>query len=363
MTAAMDDVRAVLLAGGLGTRMGQLTADRLKPLVPFGGQCRLVDFSLANARNSGLNQVLLLSYHNERQLIDYLRQTWSEPDFRVHFGPHDGLVRQGGSLAGLASRPPERGTADALLNNADYIFTDQYRDVLVLHSDHVYRYGYGRMLAHHRSSCAALTIGYRAVPPEQVKLFGMVRFNADGWLTDFVEKPTEPRSNLIFTAFCFFDRIVLASYLNQLQRTQWSHDISRDLIPAMLANRERIAGVYIASHWEDIGTVPNYRRAHLRLLCRHPTMDLRDIPCTLQPSVPRRMFRAVPGLRNVLCAVDLVNDGSIQSSVVYPGVRVGSAARVRHSVLLPGSRIADGVSLERAVVLDGEKITSEGRGN
>ncbi|MFJ6194878.1 sugar phosphate nucleotidyltransferase [Micromonospora sp. NPDC092111] len=363
VVTGMDDVRAVLLAGGRGERMGRLTGQRPKPLVPFGGQCHLIDFSIANALHSGLTEVLLLSHFNEHRLIDYLRSTWELPDrLHIHLGPHDRDVRSGRDLAALAPRPPERGTAEALLANAEFIFTDRYRDVLVLHADHVYHYDYRPMLAHHRSTAAALTIGYQEILPEYVKLFGMVDFDSDGWLTTFVEKPAEPTSNLVFSAFCLFDQSVLDRYLSKLRTTDWRYDLSRDVIPAMLAAGERIAGYPVRDYWEDIGTVDRYHRAHLRLLGPEPTMRPERMPRTLAPELVRSTGSAGPGLRDSLHPTDLRNEGSVEESVLYPGVRIGVGATVRRSVVLPGGSVADGVSVTDSIVLDGERVETDRSG-
>ncbi|MFG2041326.1 sugar phosphate nucleotidyltransferase [Dactylosporangium sp. NPDC048998] len=358
----MHDVRAVLLAGGRGNRLGPLTGQRPKPLVPFGGQCHLVDFSIANALGSGLTEVLLLSHFNEQRLIRYLRTHWELPGrMHIHLGPHDAVIDAGQDVAQLPPRPPEHGTADALLTNAEFVFADRFRDVLVLHADHVYNYDYRPMLAHHRATGAALTIGFQEILPEYVKLFGMVEFDADGWLTAFVEKPAEPTSNLIFSAFCLFDRAVLARYLETLRHTAWQHDLSRDVIPAMLANGERIAGFPVHSYWEDIGTVERYHRAHLRLLGDRPTLRPHDMPRTLPGSAMRLTTTADLRILNTLCAADTV-EGRVEESVVYPGATVEHGATVRRSVVLPGASVAAGAEVCDAIVLEGEHVTGHRTG-
>ena len=160
----MDAVRAVLLAGGEGRRMGPLGTGRLKPLIPFAGTSRLIDFSLANARDSGLQEVLILSQYEERRLMDDLHTVWNRrPGFRAHFGPYDEAYRAEPDdtlPAVLPERtwPPERGTADALISKSPWVFGTGARELLVLHADHVYRYDYRGMLYEHRRSGAALTL-------------------------------------------------------------------------------------------------------------------------------------------------------------------------------------------------------------
>jgi len=352
----MHELRIALLAGGLGQRMGRLGQGRLKPLVPFGGACHLIDFSLHNARASGAHEVLLMAQHNEAQLLRYLLASWCQrPGFRVHFGLYDDA--QPHTIEALFAerpRPPEHGTADALIANAPYLFERPERDLMVLHADHVYRFDYRPMLARHRASGAALTLGYQRIAPEFVKLFGMVAFNAAGQLTQFIEKPAEPRSDTVFTAVCIFRRDILWRYLQALQQGgDWQHDISRDVIPAMLAGGERIVGHAFTGYWEDIGTVPRYWQAHQRLLDATPSLRPEELPQTLAPGWPMQHVAQRDGVLQSLLPSDLRCEGArIEHSVVYPGAQVAPGARVRHSVLLPGARVGAGDVLERAILLE-----------
>ncbi|MET9831418.1 sugar phosphate nucleotidyltransferase [Streptomyces sp. NPDC006385] len=357
--AERSGVRAVLLAGGEGRRMGPLGAGRLKPLVPYGGACRLIDFSLLNARASGLGEVLLLSQYEERRLMDDLHQVWNQQaGFRVHFGPYDDAYRAAaGALPDeLPERawPAERGTADALIRKAAHVFGGGREQVLVLHADHVYRYAYGPLIAEHRSSGAALTVAYQRIERRWVHLFGMVRFDDAGRLTEFVEKPAEPTSDLVFAAFCVFDADVLHRYLEKLDGTDWQHDISRDVIPAMLAAGEHIRGHEVAGHWEDIGTVERYHRAHLMLAAAGPSaaLPVERMPRTIRPEVDRGWVADASGVVASLVPADLVNEGRVEHSVLFPGVRVGAGARVRRSVVLPGAVIRPGQDIDSAVVLE-----------
>ncbi|MFD7705921.1 sugar phosphate nucleotidyltransferase [Streptomyces sp. NPDC059786] len=356
-------VRTVLLAGGEGRRMGPLGTGRLKPLVPYGGACRLIDFSLANARSSGLGEVLLLSQYEERQLMDDLHRVWNgHPDFRVHFGPYDRAYREAGG--GLPrelperTRPAERGTADALIHKAEYVFEGDPEQILVLHADHVYRFDHGPLVAAHRASGAALTVSYQRIERRWVHLFGMVRFDGAGRLTEFTEKPAEPTSDLVFAAFCVFDAAVLRRCLEKLDGTDWQHDISRDVIPAMLAAGEHIRGYEVAGHWEDIGTVERYHRAHLRLAAEGPRAGLpvERMPWTIRPDTARAWVADADGVTASLVPADLVNEGRVEHSVLFPGVRVGAGARVRRSVLLPGAVVPPGGDIDSAVVLENGRV-------
>ena len=354
----MGSVRPVLLAGGEGRRMGPLGRGRLKPLIPFGGASRLIDFSLANARDCGLGEVLLLSQYEERQLMDDLHSVWnSTGDFRVHFGPYDEVYRNAAPGGLPEALPPrtwraERGTADALISKAKYVFGGDRTEVLVQHADHVYRFDYREMIREHRAAKAALTVSYQQIERKYVRLFGMVEFDPAGNLVSFVEKPEEPTSDLVFAAFCIFDAAVLHRYLEMLDGTAWQHDISRDVIPAMLQGGERIRGHRVPGYWADIGTVERYHRAHRSLLAPTPSMRLAELPLTVRPWVDRRFVDEAPGVRASIVPADLVNDGTVEHSTLFPGVRIGAGARVSDCVLLPGARIGAGERLESAIVLE-----------
>lgn len=339
--------------------MGPLGTGRLKPLIPYGGACRLIDFSLANVHASRLGEVLLLSQFEERRLMDDLHRVWhARPGVRVHFGPYDAAYREAGPGRLPTRLPPasgvlERGTADALIRKAPYIFGPATRDVLILHADHVYRFDYEPLIATHRASGAALTLAYQRIDRRWVHLFGMVDFDARGRLTQFVEKPELPTSDLVFAAFCVFDAEVLHRYLELLDGTGWQHDISRDVIPAMLAAGEDIRGYEVRAHWADIGTVERYHQAHLSLADDpRAGLPVDRMPWTIRSGTRRTWVADAPGVRSSWIPGDLDNEGTVERSVLFPGVRIGAGARVRRSVVLPGAVVPAGADIDMAVVLE-----------
>lgn len=339
--------------------MGPLGVGRLKPLVPFGGTCRLIDFSLANAARSGLDEVVLLSQYSEKQLMDDLRRTWWRPGFRVHFGPWDPAYTEG-VPATLPEREsePERGTADALIRKAPYLFGPGVREILVQHADHVYRYDYREMIEHHRRAGAAATLAFQRIERRYVHLFGMVEFDARGDLVRFEEKPAMVTSDLVFAAFCLFDAAVLHRYLGQLDGSDWQHDISRDVIPAMLAGGERIIGQPVPGYWADIGTVDRYLDAHLVMTgpgrSFGPRLD--DLPVTIDPGVSRSYVEHSATVNSSIVAANVRAVGELRSSVAFPGVWIGADAVVTESVLLPGARVPPGARLHRCIVLEDGSI-------
>jgi valienol-1-phosphate guanylyltransferase len=361
----MRDVRTALLAGGLGERLGRLTARECKPLVPYAGTCRLVDFSMANVARSGLREVVLLAQHGERELIGHLLRRWDgRHSVSVHFGRQQEAVRASAlSRRGLAgdcvmlARPPEHGTADALLSNAEWLFAPGARDLLVLHADHVYVYDYAPMVREHRNSGADLTIGVQRIETRFVRLFGMVDVGAGGEVRRLVEKPAVPSSNLIFTAFCLFRIDVLEKVLATLAgrgESGWRHDISRDVIPFMIEEGYRVRAHQVPGYWADIGTVPRYLLGHLALVQPRPAMPVAVLP----RSLPGADAVWLPRQR-VIASGPLPERAHVRESVLFPGCLVEPGARVERAVLLPGACVTAGVDVRDTVVLSGEALTAD----
>ncbi len=354
----MHDVRAALLAGGLGERMGRLTDETCKPLVPYAASCRLVDFSMANTVRSGVPEVVLMSLHRERDLVDHLAEHWDGAGVRVHFGPHDALVRSGGLPPGepLPPRPAEAGTADALLANAEWVFAPGARDVLVQHADHVYAFDYAPMLAAHREAGADVTIGVQRIERRFVRLFGMVEVDAELRVRGLVEKPEEPTSDLVFTAFCLFRADVLQEVLASLAalgEDGWQHDISRDVLPRMIEEGRHVLAYPIPGYWADIGTVERYHLEQLKLLDRPGPLPAANLPRTLTGEPPRFDAR----LESLLGRdVDVATGTAVRSSLLFPGCVVEPGAEVTRSVVLPGARVRAGVRLTDAVAAAGEDV-------
>ncbi|WP_153465422.1 sugar phosphate nucleotidyltransferase [Streptomyces kaniharaensis] len=359
----MDGVRGALLAGGLGERMGPLTARTCKPLVPYAASCRLVDFSLANAVRSGLPEVVLLSLHRESDLVHHVMTHWDyHPGTRLHFGPHDELLR-GDDAPGpgrtLPARPTERGTADALLANAEHLFAPGASDLLVQHADHVYVFDYRPMVAAHRASGAHCTIGVQRIERRYVKLFGMVEVDADLRVRALVEKPSDPTSDLIFTAFCLIRIDALREVLGDLTAGDdpWQHDISRDVLPRMIAQDRPVRAFPVPGYWADIGTVDRYHAEQLKLLRQPHPIPPDALPRTLRSAAPR-----FDPDRGSLLGTELPGSTVVEQSVLHPGCRIERGARVLRSVVLPGATVARDVTVRDSIVLAGEHLTTDRHG-
>lgn len=365
--AGMRDVRAALLAGGRGERMGRLTDAVCKPMVPYAGSCRLVDFSMVNAVRSGVPETVVMSQHLERDLIDHLLRRWDgRGGMHVHLGPYEGMLDGTGRRDGLPAdaplppRPVERGTADALLANAEWLFAGGCRDILVLHADHVYYFDYRPMLREHRRAAADVTIGVQRIERRFVRLFGMVELDQDHRVRRLVEKPAEPTSDLVFTAFCLFRADALEQVLTVLaQRADdaWCHDISRDVLPFMISEGYDVRAFPVSGYWADIGTVERYLLGHLSLIHSPDALPLKDLPRTLPGARPR-----LTGSGGVITSEPLSPRAQVCESVLYPGSTVEPGARVERCVVLPGARVRAGVRLLDTVALAGEDLTQSRSG-
>lgn len=361
----MRDVRAALLAGGKGQRLGRLTERTIKPLVPYAGTCRLVDFSLANAQQSGISEVVLMSMEREWDLIQHVLRWWQgDPGFHVHLGPNEYLSGCGADddapqARPLTARRPELGTADALITNEAYVFAEPVQDVLVQHADHVYLYDYRPMLAEHRGHGADVTIGVQRIERRFIHLFGMVDVDEAGRVTRLVEKPAEPTSELIFSAFALFRADVLRAVLRELAAmpaNAWQHDISRDVLPCMIAQGFSVRAFEVDRYWADIGTVERYHLGHMALLDEPGLLPTRLRPTTLEPAV-----RLVADSTNLRASQSTIA-GEARYTFCYTGSVVEKGATVTRSVLMPGARVRPGLHVQDSIVLENEALSQDRMG-
>jgi len=344
----MTDVYAMILAGGVGSRLSILTEQRAKPAVPFGGKFRIIDFVLSNCTNSGLSDVGLLTQYRPLSLIEHVGtgRTWD-------------LDR---TVAGLQILQPYRieesgdwysGTADAVYRNIIQIVQRSAEDVLILSGDHVYAMDYRPFLKLHRERRFPATVAVTPVPSEETRHFGIVQTNGSGLITGFQEKPREARGNLASMGVYVFRRDTLLRLLEEdAARADSSHDFGRDLFPRLIQVADVGAYTY-HGYWQDIGTVEAFYEANLLFLdpshsrrLAHPAWPIRT------PSVDAPPARISEGghVRRSLIANGAVVRGSVENSILFPGVRVAEGAVVRDSILMNDCRIEAGARVERALL-------------
>src|SRR5918994_2054038 len=254
-------ILTLILAGGEGERLSVLSQVRAKPGVPFGGKYRIIDFALSNAVNSGLTDVAVLTQYAPRSLIDHIGvgRPWDLDRSR------GGVTLLQPYLGRGRARDWYRGTADAVLQNLDFIEDRQPELVLVLAGDHVYKMDYRPFIDMHREKEAAVTCAVRTVPIEEAHRFGILDVDDAGRVTDFIEKPATPPSNLVSMGVYVFSWPAM----RELLRTD-RVDFGRHVLPSMVEERKRVFAYEFGGYWQDVGTVESYWQTKLHLLSEAP---------------------------------------------------------------------------------------------
>ncbi|HEY6609085.1 MAG TPA: sugar phosphate nucleotidyltransferase [Candidatus Limnocylindria bacterium] len=337
-------VLTLILAGGEGERLSILSQVRAKPGVPFGGKYRIIDFALSNAVNSGLTDVGILTQYAPRSLIDH-----------IGVGRPWDLDRSRGGVALLQpfigrGRPHDwyRGTADAVLRNLDFIDDRDPELVLVLAGDHIYKMDYRPFIARHRETRAEVTCAVRTVPIEEAHRFGILDVDSDGRVTAFVEKPDNPPSNLVSMGVYVFSWPLMRDLLSP-ERV----DFGRDLLPWMVKHERRVFAFEFGGYWQDVGTVESYWETSLDLLSDDPGIELNDLGWLIYTrSEERPPARLGPESRVVRSMIShgCVIDGTVERSVLSPGVRVAAGATVRDSIVMFDAVIGESATVDRAIV-------------
>lgn len=339
-----NGVLTLILAGGEGERLSILSQVRAKPGVPFGGKYRIIDFSLSNAVNSGLTDVGILTQYAPRSLMDHigLGRPWDLDR------THGGVTLLQPFIGRGRARDWYRGTADAVLQNLEFIADRNPELVLVLAGDHVYKMDYRPFLATHRDKGADVTCAVRTVPLEEAHRFGILETDDDGQVVAFTEKPPNPTSNLVSMGVYVFSWPFLRQVLSS-ERV----DFGRDLLPWLVAGEYRVYAYEFKGYWQDVGTVESYWRANLDLLSDAPGIELNDLGWLIYTkSEERPPARIGPGAEVVRSMVShgCVIEGSVSHSVLSPGVRVEAGARVSDSIVMFDSVVEEGAVLDRAIV-------------
>jgi len=346
-------VLTLILAGGEGERLSILSQVRAKPGVPFGGKYRIIDFALSNAVNSGLTDVAVLTQYAPRSLIDHIGvgRPWDLDRSRGGVSLLQPYIGRG------RARDWYRGTADAVLQNLEFITDREVDDVLVLAGDHIYKMDYRPFLELHRARQADVTVAVRTVPIEEAHRFGILDVAADGRVTDFIEKPPNPPSNLVSMGVYVFSRRALVEELRP-ERI----DFGRDVLPAMVNTGCRVFAYEYGGYWEDVGTIESYWRANLDLLSDHPGINLYDRPWLIYTKSEERAPALIgPDARveRSMISHGCVIHGSVSHSVLSPGVVIEAGAVVRDSIVMFDTIVRQGATLDRAIV---DKDCEIGRG-
>ncbi len=355
--------RAVILAGGEGSRLGTLTAKRTKPAVPFAGKYRIIDFTLSNCVNSGIFDVMIVAQYRPHSLIEHIGAggPWDlNRDFTGGVRIYTPYKARGASDWFL-------GTADAVQQNFRFVKSSNPELVLILSGDHIYEMNYDKMVEAHEAKHADLTLATISVSVKDASRFGVVGVDAENRVTSFVEKPADPPSNLINMGVYLFTTDILNEYLLEDHNLpSSSHDFGKDILPKMVADGARVFAYPYTGYWMDVGTAASYWKAHMDHLEDKPPFDLNDrswiIHTRTEERPPVWIARGASIENSLICdGCEITGTAKVIRSVLSPGVMVRPGAVVRESILLTDTVIESDAIVERAIIDKHVRINSQAR--
>lgn len=342
---------AMLLAGGQGSRLGILTKNIAKPAVPYGGKYRIIDFPLSNCINSGIETVGVLTQYQPLELNDYIGNGAAWDLDRSYGGVH--ILSPYQQISGTQWY---KGTANAIYQNINFI--DRYNPeyVAVLSGDHIYKMDYAKMLKYHKEKGAACTIAMLEVPWEEASRFGLMFVNDDGSISEFEEKPKNPRSNKASMGVYIFTWQTLRKYLIDDEANENSgNDFGHDVIPAMHSAGEKMFAYQFDGYWKDVGTIDSLWEANLDLLNPKVDLDLSDNSWKIYSktaAAPPHFISDKAKVENSMISEGCEIDGEVDYSVLFSNVTVEEGAKVRYSIVMPGTVIKKGAVVEYSIVAE-----------
>ena len=351
-----NSMLAMILAGGRGSRLHDLTNKVAKPAVAYGGKYRIVDFPLSNCANSGIDVVGVLTQYESIQLNSY-----------VAAGGRWGLDAKDSGVYVLPPREKAdenlnvyRGTADAISQNIDFIdkFDPEY--VLVLSGDHIYKMNYDKMLAAHKEANADATIAVIEVPMKEASRFGIMNTDESGRIVEFEEKPEHPKSNLASMGIYIFTwKLLRKMLMADIKNPDSNHDFGKDIIPTMLNDGKTLYAYKFKGYWKDVGTIDSLWEANMDLLSSKNELDLGDPSWkiyTEDVTALPQYISTEADVKDAYITQGCVVQGEVKHSVLFTGVKVGVGAKVIDSVLMPGAVVEEGAVVQRALVAGGIRI-------
>ena len=351
-----NSMLAMILAGGRGSRLHDLTNKVAKPAVSYGGKYRIIDFPLSNCANSGIDVVGVLTQYESILLNSY-----------VAAGHRWGLDARDSGVYVLPPRETAdsnldvyRGTADAISQNIDFIDTYSPVYVLILSGDHIYKMNYAKMLAEHKANKADATIAVIEVPMKEASRFGIMNTDAEGKIVEFEEKPENPKSNLASMGIYIFNWKLLRKMLvADMKDPDSKHDFGKDIIPALLNDGKALYAYKFKGYWKDVGTIDSLWEANMDLLNSKNELDLSDPTWKIYTedvtSLPQ-YIGANANIKTSFITQGCMIDGEVKNSVLFTGAKVAAGAKVIDSVLMPGVVVEEGAIVERALVANEVKV-------
>ena len=345
---------AMLLAGGQGSRLYALTQNMAKPAVPYGGKYRIIDFPLSNCVNSGIDTVGVLTQYQPLVLNEYIGNGHPWGLDRVHGGVH--VLPPYETASGKSWYT---GTANAIYQNISFI--DRYNPeyVAVLSGDHIYKMDYSKMLDFHKKKNAEATIAVLEVPWEEASRFGIMTADEEGTITEFAEKPKEPKSNLASMGVYIFTWATLKRHLIANEQDEGAtKDFGKNIIPAMLNEGCKLVAYHFDAYWKDVGTIDSLWEANMDCLDPNVPLDMYDQKWKIysrNPVMPPHYAGPNSKIENTMIAEGCDIEGETDFSVLFDGVTVEEGATVRYSIIMPNTVIKKGAVVEYSIV--GEECT------
>lgn len=351
-----NNMLAMILAGGRGSRLHELTNKVAKPAVSYGGKYRIVDFPLSNCANSGIDVVGVLTQYESILLNSY-----------VAAGRRWGLDAKDSGVYILPPRETAdsnldvyRGTADAISQNIDFIDTYSPEYILILSGDHIYKMDYDKMLDAHKANNADATIAVLPVPMKEASRFGIMNTDENGKIVEFEEKPEKPKSNLASMGIYIFNWKQLRKALTaDMKNPDSSHDFGKDIIPNFLNEGKALYAYKFEGYWKDVGTIDSLWEANMDLLDPNNPLDLNDPTWKIYTEDVTTLPHYIgpnADIKRAFITQGCVIDGSVKNSVLFTGAKVGEGAKIIDSVLMPGVTVESGAVVTRALVADRVKI-------
>ena len=353
---AQTNMLAMILAGGRGSRLHELTNKVAKPAVAYGGKYRIIDFPLSNCANSGIDIVGVLTQYESVLLNSY-----------VAAGGRWGLDTKDSGVFVLTPREKAdsgldvyRGTADAISQNIDFIDAYDPEYLLVLSGDHIYKMNYDKMLRFHKEHNADATIAVRGVPKKEASRFGIMNTDKSGRIIEFEEKPAKPKSNLASMGIYIFNwKTMRKMLIEDMKNPDSSHDFGKDFIPVMLNDGKGLYAYEFSGYWKDVGTIDSLWEANMDLLDSENELNLDDTSWKIYSED----VGMTPAYIAETAKIDraYINQGSaiggeVKNSVVFAGAKIGPGAKVIDSVLMPGVSVLEGATVTRALVAENVRI-------
>ena len=351
-----NSMLAMILAGGRGSRLHELTNKVAKPAVSYGGKYRIVDFPLSNCANSGIDVVGVLTQYESILLNSY-----------VAAGRRWGLDAKNSGVFVLPPREKAdanldvyRGTADAISQNIDFIDSYSPDYILILSGDHIYKMNYDKMLEEHKAQNADATIAVIEVPMKEASRFGIMNTDETGRIVEFEEKPPQPKSNLASMGIYIFNwKLLRKMLIADMKDPDSNHDFGKDIIPNLLNDGKKLYAYKFKGYWKDVGTIDSLWEANMDLLDKNNELDLNDPSWKIYTEDVTCLPQYIGSnakINRAFITQGCVIEGEVTNSVLFTGAKVGAGAKIIDSVLMPGVVVEDGATVTRALVADNVKI-------